>query len=159
MELLADEHEKVSRRLTNAQEALAAVEQKMRSIEETLRYYCEVNDLPYENKEIDDRLRVKFHGMSALEAIQSIARENHGIVAANEVGKTLLRAALYAHERSATGSVYGMLNRHPELFEKISPGRYRLVEEARDPDLGVTQRVVVGVPDPRTSSEKEVSVV
>ena len=44
--------------------------------------------------------------------------------------KTLLHASLYAHERSATGSIYGMLNRHPELFEKISPGHYRLVEEA-----------------------------
>ena len=43
------------------------MEQKQRSVEETLRYYCEVHDLPYENKEIDKGLRTRFQSMGALE--------------------------------------------------------------------------------------------
>ena len=126
---LQEEREKAVRGSTIAQEGLKAVDRRLQSIEDTLRCYCEVHGIPFETGEADQDLRRRFKNMRALEAIVALAKEAGGIVIMTDVARTLLRAALYAHERSASGSLYGMLIRHPELFEKIGPGRFRLTQK------------------------------
>lgn len=130
---LDNEQEKVARRVATATEALKDVERKRAAVQETLQYYCDLHGIPYDRSEVDEKLRERFKKMSAKKVVIELARERGGVILVKDIARVLLRAALYAHERSANGSVYGMMNRNPELFEKIGPGRYLLREMHAEP--------------------------
>ena len=122
------EQERHARKYAAAKEALSIGERRRAALEETLLLYCELRGVPLDRSDVDEKLRERFKGMAAVDVVVELARERQGLIVAKDISRTLARAALYAHESSASGSLYGIMKRYKNLFEKVGPGRFILRE-------------------------------
>ena len=66
-------------------------------------------------------------GMTQHAAIAALARANGGHIKATTARMVLLKQGLIKNPKNALSIVYGVLQRHEELFRKVSPGVYELI--------------------------------
>lgn len=155
---LDSEYTSVSERVTKAQEALHAVEQKRITLRSALSIYREAHGLPEKEPSVDEVLRDRFVNKTAKEVLLDIARERNGILTGKEAVPIMIRAGMFSDARRASARFYSTVARFPQLFEWISRGKYRLLEEPV-PTLSVAERLNRGVEVVRQDAARAVAQV
>lgn len=75
-------------------------------------------------------------GLTQAEAIAVLAKANHNRIRATTAKLALLRAGLIKRPKNALSIVYGVLQRREDLFRRVGPGEYELIEkEVTKPQL------------------------
>lgn len=132
LEDLDSERSAASQSLVQAQESLAAIEEKRTAVNRTLNLYREMNGLPPKPLSVDHTLRDQFEGKTAKEVLIEIANERDGRLVAKEAVAVMVRAGMFINKSSASARFYNTVGRHPDLFKWVDRGVYRLADEERE---------------------------
>lgn len=128
------EQEQLGHRLAAAQDAFTEGEHKRGVVRETMIIYSEAYGIPYDAMQLDDGLRREFAGLSTKEALIKVGSECGGVLVMTAACRLLVRAGLFRDMRNASGNVYGVVKRFPQVFERQEAGKYRLLAAKEAPD-------------------------
>lgn len=124
---LGREREKAVQRVLAAQQALAAIDRKRASLQDALAVYREYRGLPPPVFEAPSELQAKFANMTIKDMLVTWARDHDNIIDVGDAIRALVQAGLFSNYRAAAGSIYPILSRRTDFFERIDKGRYRLI--------------------------------
>ena len=126
-------------------------------MEQALRHYRKFHGLPVEPRH-DDPLAEILRDKPVKEMIVKVLeQEGASKFRALHVAQRLAEAGMFLNARQANDSVYAVLLRHTNLFEKISPGWYRLTPEGLFLLRGGPQ-VPLPVKEPKPTGELSIKV-
>jgi hypothetical protein len=108
------------------QEEVDVIDQRIAAVETTLGLLRQRLGLPQDTgPDVSDLL-----GKTQLDALVTIAEKNDGYFKVQEAKRLMLRAGLIRNPKNANSILYTLLGRHPDRFERVGPGEFRLIGAA-----------------------------
>ena len=124
---LVELQQTLERRRDSLRRTLEIVEEQLKAVTTTLELLNNVGagqlTVPTETIVPPPNL----HGMTQVEALSAIARQNGGRVRIKDAHGVLLKAGLMKQTKNWYNILYNAINRS-EKFERSSPGEYKLLE-------------------------------
>jgi hypothetical protein len=108
----------------DAERKLHDIEEKLQAVETTMKLLRGNGTSPEANKY--DILVSEIKGKHQLEALQHIANNHKGTLIVKAAKPLMLEAGLIRNPKNALSIIYTLINRSGR-FEKVSPGKYRLL--------------------------------
>ena len=116
---LLEKRERMMRPLQELDQEIEHVTATLRSIQKPL--------LRVESQVVADFPIGKLRKLTQVQALVEIAKQNNGIIRAQEAKRLLIRAGVMRETKNSTNVIHAVIIRS-EKFERVRPGEYRLKE-------------------------------
>lgn len=123
---LQAEHSKALARLAAAQEAADELQRKITTIQDALDIAMEFGG---ENAPLPEPERDRLSKMTIKQMIISLASEKDPpVFKVTDMNRRLVRAGMFRDMAAAAAGVYPVLGRNKDIFHRVSPGKYRVLQ-------------------------------
>jgi hypothetical protein len=137
LEILGNHKSKKKALLATIQKQLDEIEENIKAIERTLRLIEQSTvGTSKIHKFIVSPDEVRANTKTQMKALKYIARHSDGTVHYSEATDILIGAGMtHGKRRNVAAHLYNLMHNHPEDWEWIAPGRFKLLETRETKDI------------------------